>query len=167
MSDYLAYTSGVVRLFDTLEAANGWLAEVGGGEVFVAADQLAERTLQHRVQLDNAVNLTARLADAAHKVVSVNQELVEVIVERDKLTSRLAAAQEALAKFKCETCGKLSIALDTELCCCNIATISVATFPVIEDGCFTGDTLTIEVDDVQKNSGCGGEIRGPRSCDNE
>lgn len=26
----------------------------------------------------------------------------------------------------------------------------------IEDGCFTGDTLTIEVDDVQKNPSGGG-----------
>lgn len=41
MSDYLAYTSGVVRLFDTLDAANAWLAEVGGGKVFVAVERLA------------------------------------------------------------------------------------------------------------------------------
>jgi hypothetical protein len=77
MNDYLAYTSGVVRLFDTLEAANGWLAEVGGGEVFVAADQLAERTLQHRVQLDNAVALTARLAAAEETIERLSQVVLD------------------------------------------------------------------------------------------
>lgn len=41
MSDYLAYTSGVVRLFDTLDSANEWLTEVGGGKVFIAVARLA------------------------------------------------------------------------------------------------------------------------------
>lgn len=66
-----------------------------GAEIVRLNEQLAERTLQHQTQLDNALDLTARLA-AAEALASY-----EVAVRwRDKCWDaerRLAAAEAALA----------------------------------------------------------------------